>query len=204
MLWEGDAQRAAAAGAAIQRNGSPAATSGGGLRRACGQPPWSPSWRMPRARDRPQAWRSPGRAERLRTTFAAAEGLALDGHGHAGTRARHGASGPAHSQQRGTNCLRVSRPSRMAASARDHAAVGKGQRGTVRPAGALRIRPMPSAAATACAPDLPVVGNACVGKPADGDGRPVRTGRRGDQARPAAPQTRVARARAAMTPPAPA
>jgi hypothetical protein len=155
MLWEGDAQRAAAAGAAIQRNGSPAATSGGGLRRACGQPPWSPSWRMPRARDRPQAWRSPGRAERLRTTFAAAEGLALDGHGHAGTRARHGASGPAHSQQRGTNCLRVSRPSRMAASARDHAAVGKGQRGTVRPPGALRIRPMPSAAATACAADFP-------------------------------------------------
>jgi len=179
MLREGDAQRAAAAGAAIQRNGSPAATSGGGLRRACGQPPWSPSWRMPRARDRPQAWRSPGRAERLRTTFAAAEGLALDG--HAGTRARHGASGPAHSQQRGTNCLRVSRPRRMAAGGRDHAAVGKGQSGTVRPPGALRIRPMPSAAATACAPDLPVVGNACVGKPADGDGRHVRTGRRGDQ-----------------------
>jgi hypothetical protein len=203
MLWEGDAQRAAAAGAAIQRNGSPAATSGGGSRRACGQPPRSPSWRVPDQGPTP-GLESLGRAERLRTTFAAAEGLALDGHGHAGTRARHGASGPAHSQQRGTNCLRVSRPRRMAAGGRDHAAVGKGQSGTVRPPGALRIRPMPSAAATACAPDLPVVGNACVGKPADGDGRPVRTGRRGDQARPAAPQTRVARARAAMTPPAPA
>jgi hypothetical protein len=195
MLREGDAQRAAAAGAAIQRNGSPAATSGGGSRRACGQPPRSPSWRVPDQGPTP-GLESLGRAERLRTTFAAAEGLALDG--HAGTRARHGASGPAHSQQRGTNCLRVSRPRRMAAGGRDHAAVGKGQSGTVRPPGALRIRPMPSAAATACAPDLPVVGNACVGKPADGDGRHVRTGRRSDQGEAGGPLKRGSRVRAQL------